>query len=36
LELVPSDERQRTSSRDKFRAYRQLGLNPESHQINHH
>jgi len=35
LELVPSDDKQRKASRDKFRAYRQLGLKPESHEINH-
>jgi DNA polymerase-3 subunit chi len=34
LEIVPPDERLRTVSRDKFRHYRTLGLNPDSHDIN--
>lgn len=34
LELVPSSEAQRQASREKFREYRKLGLNPESHPIN--
>ncbi len=35
LEIVPADDRQRTASRLKFREYRDLGLNPESHTIGH-
>ena len=34
LELVPAGEAQRQASRDKFREYRQQGLNPDSHTIN--
>lgn len=34
LELVPSNDSQRKASREKFRAYRKLGLKPESHTIN--
>lgn len=34
LELVPSNDSQRKASREKFRAYRNLGLKPESHTIN--
>jgi len=34
LELVPANDAQRKSSRDKFRAYRNLGLQPASHSIN--
>lgn len=33
LELVPASEEQRRASRDKFREYRRLGLNPESHPM---
>jgi len=33
LEIVPADDRQRNSSRLKFREYRDLGLNPASHTI---
>jgi len=34
LELVPAEETQRKASREKFLAYRKLGLNPASHEIN--
>ena len=33
LEIVPSTEHKRLASRHKFREYRNLGLNPESHKI---
>jgi DNA polymerase-3 subunit chi len=33
LEIVPADEQLRESSRDKFRAYRSQGLEPNHHQI---
>jgi DNA polymerase-3 subunit chi len=33
LEIVPSAEHKRLASRHKFREYRDLGLNPESHKI---
>jgi len=33
LELVPADTTRRSESRDKFRAYRALGLEPLSHSI---
>ena len=33
LEIVPADEQQRESSRDKYRAYRSQGLEPNHHQI---
>jgi DNA polymerase-3 subunit chi len=34
LELVPYNDAQRQASREKFRAYRNRGLKPESHTIN--
>ena len=34
LEPVPAVEEQRKASREKFIAYRKLGLNPASHEIN--
>lgn len=34
LEFVPANDTQRKVSRDKFRVYRKLGLEPESHDIN--
>lgn len=33
LEIVPGEEQRRKASRQKFRAYRDLGLDPLSHQI---
>jgi DNA polymerase-3 subunit chi len=33
LEIVPADEQLRAASRDKFRAYRSQGLEPNHHQI---
>jgi DNA polymerase-3 subunit chi len=33
LEIVPATESERTASREKFRAYRNLGLRPVSHTI---
>jgi len=33
LEIVPGDELKRLASRTKFRAYRDLGLEPASHTI---
>ena len=33
LELVPASPSERAASREKFRAYREQGLNPESHSI---
>ncbi len=33
LEIVPANSSQRTTSRIKFRAYREQGLNPASHAI---
>jgi DNA polymerase-3 subunit chi len=33
LELVPANDAQRQAFRNKFRAYRALGLKPESHSI---
>ncbi len=33
LELVPAREAERQASRSKFRAYRELGLNPQSHSM---
>lgn len=33
LEIVPGAELKRLASREKFRTYRELGLNPESHTI---
>lgn len=34
LEIVPFADSEREASRDKFRAYRRLGLAPETHEIN--
>jgi DNA polymerase-3 subunit chi len=34
LELVPATDTQRKFSRDKFRQYRDLGMQPASHPIN--
>jgi len=34
LELVPARDHQREASREKFIAYRKLGLKPVSHEIN--
>ena len=34
LEIVPHREAERSASRDKFRAYRALGLEPQTHDIN--
>lgn len=33
LEIVPAAENKRLASRQKFRAYREIGLEPASHQI---
>jgi DNA polymerase-3 subunit chi len=33
LEIVPADTQRKQASRDKFRQYRDLGLNPDSHRI---
>ena len=33
LEIVPPDEGRRQASRDKYRAYRELGLEPAHHTI---
>ena len=33
LEIVPADAQQKQASREKFRQYRDLGLNPDSHPI---
>lgn len=33
LEIVPGEEHRRIASRQKFRAYRDIGLEPVSHQI---
>lgn len=33
LEIVPASEDRKQSSRDKFRQYRELGLEPVSHEI---
>ena len=33
LEIVPAEPRHRDASRDKFRHYRQLGLDPVSHSL---
>ncbi len=33
LEIVPGSPEQRTASRNKFRTYREQGLNPASHPI---
>lgn len=33
LEIVPAEPEQRTASREKFRAYREQGLNPETHKM---
>lgn len=33
LEIVPHREAERSASRDKFRAYRALGLEPGTHEI---
>ncbi len=33
LEIVPFGEQDRTDSRDKFKQYRELGLDPASHEI---
>jgi DNA polymerase-3 subunit chi len=33
LEIVPAEPRMRAASRDKFRRYRQLGLQPTHHDI---
>lgn len=33
LEIVPADEALRAASREKFRHYRALGLQPDSHEI---
>lgn len=35
LELVPAREAERQASRVKFRAYRESGLNPQSHTMDH-
>lgn len=35
LEIVPPEPRMREASRDKFRQYRKLGLQPGSHDIQH-
>ena len=34
LEIVPHEKGEREASREKFRAYRQLGLKPATHEIN--
>ena len=34
LEIVPSDDDEKAASRVKFRVYRDLGLNPLTHEIN--
>lgn len=34
LEIVPYRDEQRQAARDKFRAYRAQGLEPQAHQIN--
>ena len=34
LEIVPADDRLRAASRDKFRHYRSIGLQPDHHEIN--
>jgi DNA polymerase-3 subunit chi len=34
LEIVPHRDAERTASREKFRAYRALGIEPGTHQIN--
>ncbi len=34
LEVVPADDQERQYSRDKFRSYRALGLQPVSHEMN--
>jgi DNA polymerase-3 subunit chi len=34
LEIVPFDKGERAASRHKYRAYRRLGLNPSTHEIN--
>lgn len=33
LEIVPAAEQKRLASREKFRAYRKLGLDPASHKM---
>lgn len=33
LELVPADDAERQRSREKFRTYRELGLEPASHNV---
>ncbi len=33
LEIVPAAKQKRLASRDKFRAYRKLGLDPASHKM---
>ena len=33
LEIVPAAEQKRLASRNKFRAYRELGLDPASHKM---
>ena len=33
-EIVPAEAAQRTASREKYRVYRDLGLNPEKHDLN--
>lgn len=35
LELVPARQADRQASRSKFRVYRELGLNPQSHTMGH-
>ena len=34
LEIVPHEKGEREASREKYRAYRQLGLDPATHEIN--
>jgi DNA polymerase-3 subunit chi len=34
LEIVPYDDNEKEASRVKFRIYRNLGLNPQTHEIN--
>lgn len=33
LEIVPADAEQRSASREKYKAYRELGLEPSTHTI---
>ena len=34
LEIVPANETHRLASREKFRHYRKLGIDPDHHQLN--